>query len=150
VSTLPVPALPLDPDVRRGLELIAELILPGTATLPAGVAVGAHAELLDRALTASPRLVEPVTAFGRRAAEAGAVTLADLQAWSEADCEEVVFALTASYYMAPEVLRALGYPGQMRRPIAEATPEEKQSEELLAPVIARGPAYVPTPELGES
>lgn len=135
----------IDEVVRWGLSLIADLILPGTSTLPAGVAVGAHGELLDWSLAANPRLRRPVVDFGRRAAESGDFSLEDLQAWSEADCEQVVFALTASYYMSSDVRRALGYPGQTRRPIAAATAEEKHTEELLAPVIERGPVYVRAP-----
>jgi hypothetical protein len=47
--------------------------------------------------------------------------------------------------MSSEVRTALNYPGQMRRPIAEATADEKHTDELLAPVIERGPVYVPVP-----
>jgi hypothetical protein len=140
------PPAAIDEGVRRGLALITDVVLPGTSTLPAGVAVGAHSHLLDRALAADPRLVRAVLDFGRRAAAAGTVSLEDMQAWSESDCEHVVFVLTASYYMSSDVRRALNYPGQMRRPIADATAAEKHSDELLAPVVERGPVYVPVPE----
>jgi hypothetical protein len=136
----------VDEEARNGLALITDLILPGTERLPAGTAVGAHLDLLDRALTADPRLIPAVLNFGKRASAAGKVSLEELRSWSEEDCEKVVFALTASYYMSPAVRKALGYPGQARRPIAEATPEEKQTEKLLAPVIARGPAFIAAPD----
>lgn len=69
-----------------------------------------------------------------------------MPSWSEASFERVNFVLTAAYYMASQVRELLGYPGQARRPIAEATPAERHSDELLAPVVARGPIYVPTPK----
>ena len=136
----------IDEGVRRGLALIIDVVLPGTSMLPAGRDVGAHSDLLDRTLAADPRLVRAVVDFGRQAAAAGTVTLEDMLAWSESDCEHVVFALTASYYMSTDVRRALNYPGQMRRPIADATADEKHTDELLAPVVERGPVYVPVPE----
>ena len=136
----------VDDAARQGLAKITELILPGTSSLPSGVSVGAHLDLLDRALTADPRLAPAVVSFGRRAEVAPELTLGDLQEWSECDAETVVFAITAAYYMSPAVKAALGYPGPARRPISEATAEEKQTDELLAPVIARGSIYVPTPD----
>lgn len=134
-------------DVRDGLGLLVDLLLPGTDTMPAGREVGADGELIDRVLDADPTLRDVVIGFGRRAAEAGEVTLADLESWSTTnDCERVVFALTAAYYLSPRAKRAIGYPGQERRPVAEAKPDEVVTDELLAPVRERGTIFVPTPE----
>jgi hypothetical protein len=136
----------IDAHVRAGLRALTEVVLPGTDVLPPGVDVGAHHELLDRALRANPGLSPAVLELGRRAAHAGTVSLDDLLAWPADLSEDLVFALTAAYYMATRVRQALGYPGQVRRPVADATADERVSEDLLAPVIARGPIFVPTPE----
>jgi hypothetical protein len=129
---------------RSGLARIVAVILPGTDRLPSGLQVGAHEQLLDAALAADPRLTPAVIEFGDRAADVESLTIDDLIGWSESSAETVVFALTASYYMSTDVRLALGYPGQQRRPINEATPEEQQTEDLLEPVISRGPVFVPT------
>lgn len=135
----------IDPRTREGLARILDLLLPGTRTLPSGREIGAHEEFLDRVLDASPRLAAPVRRIGDVAAEHESCNLADLQQWAGDELESVVFALQAAYYMAPRVMQAHHYPGQTRRPIAQATPDEVCSENLLAPVVRRGPIYVPTP-----
>jgi len=136
----------LDDATREGLASILDLILPGTAALPSGRTTQAHRELLDLVLQADPTLGGCLRAAGEAAAATGSCTLDDLQAWVGEDDERVVFALNAAYYMSSEVRTALGYPGQSRRPIAQATPDEVASDELVAPVLERGPAYVPTPD----
>jgi len=136
---------PFGPATREGLAKVLDVLLPGTDTLPSGREVGAHEELLDRVLNASPRLEGPVGRVGELAAKHRSCSITDLQEWPGAELETVVFALQAAYYMAPAVMQLHGYPGQTRRPIAEATPDETWSEDLVAPVIERGAIYVPTP-----
>ncbi|MFD7956099.1 hypothetical protein ACFV4X_21705 [Streptomyces ardesiacus] len=136
----------IDDNTRDGLALIADVLFPGTETLPSGRAVGTHLELLDQVLEADPRLEPLLTKVGEPAAASQTCTFADVQRWAGEDIEQVVFALHSAYYMSHEVRSALGYPGQGRRPIALATPEEVCSDELVAPVLARGAVYVPTPE----
>lgn len=133
-------------DVRAGLAAVSEVVLPGTDRLPSGVDVGAHLDLLDRVLVADPSLTAAVVAVGQRAATGGCPPLADMPEWEPWHCESAVFALTAAYYLSPQVLRALDYPGLGPRPIALATPDEVVSEDLLAPVRDRGPCYVPAPD----
>ncbi|MFF9040588.1 hypothetical protein ACF090_34570 [Streptomyces sp. NPDC014892] len=138
-----VPAL--DEHARSGLAKVADVLLPGTGKLPSARSVGVHEVWLDRVLAADPRLIDPLKAVGAAAAAGDSCTLEEIEAWAGPDIEVVVFALTSAYYISPAVLEALGYPGQVRRPISQATPEEAYSEELLAPVRERGPIYVPTP-----
>lgn len=136
----------IDPITREGIALVADTLLPGTALLPSGRSVACHGRLIDRVLAVDPSLRPVVERTGRRAADAGSCTLDELVAWSEGEVEELVRALNLAYYMAPDVLKALRYPGQLRRPIADAGPEERYDEELLAPVRAMGSIYVPTPD----
>ncbi|MFF0227177.1 hypothetical protein [Streptomyces sp. NPDC004629] len=136
----------IDDRTRGGLASILDVLLPGTEQLPSGRAVGAHLELLDKALEADPRLEPAVTRAGERAAASQTCTFADIERWTGKDLEQVVFALHSAYYMSSEVRSALGYPGQARRPITLATPEELCSDELVAPVLARGAVYVPAPQ----
>jgi len=138
-------AAPLDDRLREGLARVLDWLLPGTQALPSGRAVQAHEHLLDLVLRADPTLLECVTDVADRAASVDACTLDDLAQWAGEDTERVVFALQAAYYMSSDVRTALGYPGQGRRPVAQATPEETASDDLVAPVLARGAIYVPTP-----
>jgi hypothetical protein len=130
---------------REGLARIADVILPGTSDLPAGREVGVHLDLLDRVLQADPRLTVAVVAFAARASEADQLSVDRLKSWGDEEFELVAFALTSAYYMSSDVRAMLGYPGQGRRPIALATPDELCSDELIAPVTERGDIYVPTP-----
>ncbi|MER8001030.1 hypothetical protein [Streptomyces sp. NPDC095613] len=136
----------IDDRARGGLASILNVLLPGTERLPSGRAVGAHLELLDTVLEADLRLEPAVARAGDLAAASETCTFADIERWVGEDLEQLVFALHSAYYMSSEVRSALGYPGQARRPIALATPEEVCSDELVAPVLARGAVYVPTPE----
>jgi hypothetical protein len=133
---------PIDDQTRSGLGRIADVILPGTAVQPSGTAAGAHLDLLDLVLEADPRLIDAVLDFGQRATMAEALTVEGLKAWSEENCEKVIFSLTSAYYMSSSVRRALEYPGQSPRPISGATPEEVCSDELIEPVVSRGSIYV--------
>jgi hypothetical protein len=139
-----------DEAFREGIATIMDVVLPGTEALPAGTAVEGHVDLLDRVMTADPRL----TPILRRASEVGIAgfnDLSELQAhFEEAELERLIFALHAAYYMSGEVRQALRYPGQGRYPVALATPDQLCSEELIAPVISRGAIYVPTPEEGSA
>jgi hypothetical protein len=136
----------LDEASRAGLARVLDLILPGAERLPAGTAVHAQGDLLDRVLAADPTLVPVVSTVGRRAAEAGAFTLSDLEEWADGQVERLVFALNAAYYMSSDVRAAVGYPGQRRMPVSEATPDQIVSDELIAPVLKRGSIYVEAPE----
>lgn len=53
---------------RRGVAVTVDVLISGTIRLPCGTAVGAHLDLLDRALEADPRLIPEVVEFGPRAA----------------------------------------------------------------------------------
>lgn len=134
----------LDDQVRAGVARVMALLLPGTETLPSATAVAAHDELLDRVLRADPTL----TPLVHRAGELGVMGITrfeELTAQLGADTERLVFALQAAYYMSAEVRERLGYPGQARVPVSLATPDQLCSDELIEPVEARGPIYVPTP-----
>lgn len=136
----------IDDSTRAGLASIIDVLLPGTGTLPSGRTVGAHLDLLDQVLQADPRLEPLVTRVGELAASSKTCTFADIEGWAGGDLEQVVFALHSAYYMSRDVRSALDYPGQARRPIALATPEEVCSDDMVAPVLARGAVYVPTPQ----
>ncbi|MFC5337085.1 hypothetical protein [Leucobacter denitrificans] len=136
----------MDDVTRQGVARVMDVLLPGTEVLPRATAVDAQGELLDRVLRADPKLEPIVRRCGEQAAQTSEISLADVEQWMGEDTERLVFALHAAYYMSKDVRQALNYPGQGRVPVAEATPDQLVSPELIAPVIERGPIYVPTPE----
>ena len=136
----------LDSRARDGLAAVVDVLLPGTEVLPSGRSVGCQLGQLDKVMRVDASLLPVVRRVAERACNAESCTLDDLVAWAEGEVEQLVRALNLAYYMSREVMDALGYWGQARRPVAEATTDEQWDEELLAPVRARGAVYVPTPD----
>lgn len=136
----------LTPSIREGICKILDVVLPGTNVLPSGREVDAQDGLLDRVLIADDSLTEIVTVAGNKATGESSFSLSNLQDLFGEETERLIFALHAAYYMSPKTRASLNYPGQQRFPISEATPDQICSEELIEPVLSRGPIYVPTPE----
>ncbi|MBP1326705.1 hypothetical protein JOF28_001937 [Leucobacter exalbidus] len=134
----------LDEATRAEVTRIMDVLLPGTDTLPSASAVDAQGELLDMVLRADPTLEPLVRLAGERAAGVE-LSFDVIESWFGEDAERLVFALHAAYYMSTQVREKLSYPGQVRAPVSLATPDQLCSEELIAPVEARGPIFVPTP-----
>ena len=135
---------PISSEERAGLAEILDVLLPGTGVLPNATSINAQDDLLDRVLDADPTLV-PLLAGAGRWARGRKVDFFSLREEMGEDLERLVFALHAAYYMSSEVRERLGYPGQHRAPVSTATPDQLFSDELIEPVISRGPIYVPTP-----
>ena len=138
--------LVLSANAREGIVTILDALIPGTDILPSGREVEAHLSLLDRALVADPSLLPLIEEAALRASTESTISVRMLQDWFSDDAERIVFTLHAAYYMSPAVRAALDYPGQQRFPISEATPDQLCSDELIDPVISRGPIFIPTPE----
>ena len=136
----------LTPDLREGIARMLDPVVPGTDRMPSGRSVDAQGDLIDRVLDADPRLVDLVVYCAKRATERETCTLDDLREWAGDDVERLVFALHAAYYMSREVRDSLGYAGQRRLPVSEATPDQIGTDEIIEPVIARGSIYIPTPD----
>lgn len=133
---------PLSPQQREGLAHIFDVVVPGTDVSPSGRSVAAHEDLMDLVLSADPTLAGIVSTTAEHAATQGGCTLGDLKAWAGEDAERLLFAVHAAYYMSSTVRAALHYPGQKQVPISLATPDQLCSDELVAPVVERGPVYV--------
>ncbi|MBB6627579.1 hypothetical protein H5V45_09615 [Nocardioides sp. KIGAM211] len=137
----------IDENARIGLGRLLDTLLPGTGTLPPARDVADYFELLERVFRADPTLVAPVLDVARRSVEiVGELTVKMLESWGTDQAETVARALHSAYYMSTVVMGALHYPGQGRRPISAATPEERADDELLAPVRERGSIFVDGPD----
>lgn len=130
---------------RTRLAELADALIPAESGMPSASQAGAVGEWLDAVLAARPDLEAPLTALpaatvGLDPAEAVRVLpTRDPAGWSA-----LTAAVTAAYYMNPDVRERIGYAGQ--RAIAFDPDHEDYLEDgLLASVQARGPVYRPTP-----
>jgi hypothetical protein len=125
---------------------LAELMLPGGDVAPPAKEVAQFERTLLKALeVCTDRERANITAIADRVMTLEEIDFDGLDAWNATATEDAYFVLTTAYYMCSEVREELGFPGQVRAPIAEATPDQVLDDELLAPVRARGPIYVVPP-----
>ncbi|MUL46355.1 hypothetical protein FZI85_08550 [Mycobacterium sp. CBMA293] len=134
-----------DDTARTGAARIADLWFPGSARSPRLTALPGYEALLSRALQANPELSEAFIGVAELAAGADELSAEVVAEWPAELVEAAFYFLSCTYYMAPEARRAVGYPGQIRTPSAQATPDQMLDDDLLAPVLALGPTYIPTP-----
>ncbi|MEU9859360.1 hypothetical protein AB0D99_00675 [Streptomyces sp. NPDC047971] len=134
-----------DDRTRSGAASLADLWFPGSARSPRMTALPGYEALLRRALQADPELSEAFLQAADLAAESDELTADVVTGWPVELAEAAFYFLSSTYYMAPEARQAVGYPGQARTPSAEATPDQLVDDALLAPVLALGPTYIPTP-----
>jgi hypothetical protein len=133
--------------LRERLATLADGLIPASDGMPAPSSVDIGGHQLDLVLTSRPDLDGDV----RRALEA-AIDVDDPIRWLEglraedpAASDALVTALVAGYYMHPDVMRLLGYPGQIAEEVrAEGYPAYVE-EGLLERVYERGSIYRPTP-----
>jgi hypothetical protein len=132
---------------RETFRRIADHLVPEAEGMPSASQVGVHACGLDRILSLRPELEGEL----RRALDAatdleGASAARFLNGNDPEGFGTVALIASSAYYMAPEVHVALGYPGQQSRPVAPEEEGDYLVDDLLQPVIDRGPIYRPTPD----
>ncbi len=132
---------------RQTFAALADVLIPEAEGMPAASQVGLQGAPLDQVLSLRPDLHDDF--FRGLAAAAGQEAATVLELLNQEDHKAIGaigVAASAAYYMHPEVHRLLGYPGQTARP---AEPEEENDymhDDLLQPVIDRGPVYREAPE----
>ena len=130
---------------RETFAAIADVLIPEAEGMPAASQVGVQGAALDYVLDLRPEL-RP--AFERGLATcAGAVPAAAAEALNRDDPEALgAIGLIASaiYYMDPGVRMRLGYRGQEQRPARDEEEGDYLRDDLLQPVVDRGPIYRPT------
>ena len=138
-------AASIDSAMRATLRVLADVLSPAADDMPAPSAVEVEGELLDRALGARPDLAPPLIQILKAAAGRDPrLELQRLRAEEPAAFLALATAVAGAYYLHPRVMKLVGYPGPA--PTADEDPDEPLDESLLAPVIARGPIYRPTPD----
>ncbi len=137
----------IDGVLRERLARLADDLIPPVDGMPAPSSIDLAGRQLDGVIASRPDLVTGI----RRALEA-ADGAHDPIAWLEALRTEdppghdaLVTAVVAGYYMHPDVMLRLGYPGQVAQPVSVAGFPDYLNEGLLERVYERGPIYRPTP-----
>ena len=136
---------PSDQD-RATFAALADRLIPAWGRMPAASSAKVEGELLDLVLRVRPDIVEGV----RRAlaACAGKDPSQAINALHSADAEAfgaLSLAITGAYYMADDVWKQLGYPGQDGATYDPHATPDYLTDGTLERVVRRGPLYRPTP-----
>lgn len=138
---------PLDKTLRERLAKIADGLIPEADGMPAPSSVGIGGRQLDVVIGSRPDLAAGL----RRALEAAADVeepvgwLDALRGEDAAGYEALVTVVVAGYYMHPDVMHLLGYPGQVPQEVSVDGFPEYIRAGFLERVYERGPIYRPTP-----
>lgn len=138
------PSALLGQSQRQRLRALANLLIPGGAGLPPAGEAARYDDAVDRTLAARPDLVDVVLPLTASTAEPRAV-LARLRREDPGAFELFAYAAAAAYLMTPQIRRLLGYPGiaPRKEPPHPGEAEYYLEDEILSPVIRRGPIYRP-------
>lgn len=138
----------VDSALRQRLATVADGLIPASDGMPAPSSIGIGKRQLDIVLASRPDLVQGL----QRALEA-ATEVEDPIEWLEALCRKdaaaydaLVTTVVGGYYMHPEVMRLLRYPGQVPQEVSVDGYPAYIEEGLLERVYERGPIYRPAPE----
>ena len=126
---------------RETLAALADALIPATDGMPSASQAGATGALLDEVLTVRGDLEEPLAEL--TAAARGAEPAAEVKRLEAEDpplFEALTTAVAGGYFLSADVRERLGYPGQQAKKL-----EDDFDQELLQPVIDRGPIFRPTP-----
>lgn len=127
---------------RRRLAAMADHLIPADHGMPAPSDVGVHETQLDAVLAARPDLAAAVAeACDERLPADPAQRLDELAHHAPSTHASLLLVIVAAYYMHPAVKTAIGYPGQEARPVNARDYPDWMAEDLLAPVVARGPIW---------
>jgi hypothetical protein len=132
----------LSPAERAKLGGVADLLIPRASGMPSGSDADAHGEHLDRVFDVRPDLLDAVRAGLEEVPEPLPASFAALDALQLAGLRPLADAVTAAYFLNPEVSRLVGYRKRSVIPIRF----DEDLDELVVHVVARGPRYRPTPD----
>lgn len=130
----------LDEAQRAKLAALADHLIPAGAGMPSASEVSVAGTGVDYVLSVRPDLLTPLLA----ALDAGdsAEALAELRADQPATFAALGEIVAGAYFLDRSVQDSVGYHGRVAAP---ADLEAPVDDELLRPVVERGPIYRPDP-----
>jgi hypothetical protein len=133
-----------DAHERQALEKLVDVLIPAGDGFPSASEAGVCGQGLDAVLAARPDLEAGLKeVLGKAANAAPAEAVEELRCHAAAAFGVLAEFAAAAYFMNAAVRRSLGYGGQNAQPI-DPRPDYLD-DDLLEPVIRRGPIYRPTP-----
>ena len=136
----------IEDDLRATFVSIADVLIPAFGSLPTASGAGVGGPVLDRILSLRDDIRD--TFFRGLRTVAGKPPEAAARELNEQDptaLATIGLVASAAYYMDPRVKQLIGYPGQARYEIDPAAQPDYLLDNILQPVINRGPIYRPTP-----
>ncbi|MEH6526826.1 MAG: hypothetical protein V7723_12205 [Sneathiella sp.] len=137
----------LKPIEHETLAALADVLIPSAESMPAFSELKGHQNHVERVLILRPELQADLR---RALARADALSPSDTIEKLNMDDPQAFGTLglvaSSAYYLDASVRKLLGYPGQISRP---ASPDEEHDylhDDILQPVIARGPIYREVPD----
>lgn len=130
---------------RVKLGRVADLLIPATSVMPSGAMADAHGAHIDRVVRVRPDLVDSVRQALRHVPDPLPRSLESLDPQVLSLMRPVADAITAAYFVNPEVARLVGYQKRSLIPIHF----DEDLDTLVSTVTARGPIYRPTPVIEE-
>lgn len=137
----------LDAKRRAALNAIADELIPAALGMPcfsaAGEAAGEVDAMVDHVLSLRPELLDGLTGALDHvtSGEDPADAARRLNSADPDGLATIGLVASSAYYMMPKVRRIMGYRGQEQRPATAAEENDWMQDDLLQPVIDRGPIY---------
>ncbi len=132
---------------REAFAALANVLIPSAHGMPAAPEVGIQDEALDHVLSLRPELANDLVRGIRALGEGNAAAIAEtLSRDDPAALGAIGLVAAAAYYMNTDVRQRLGYRGQESRPATDDEEHDYLRDDLLQPVIDRGPIFRPTPK----
>lgn len=132
---------PLSDDERAKLASVADLLITRSSGMPSASDARVEREFIDRVFGVRPDLLDAVRAGLRQIRSPLPDSFDELESRALPGLRALADAVTAAYFLNPDVARLVGYRKRSVIPIRF----DDDLEGLVAPVSARGPIYRPTP-----
>jgi len=137
----------IEDDLRATFISIADVLIPAYENLPVASEVDVGGPILDRILSLRDDIRDSFFRGLRAAAgKSPDVAARELNEQDPTALATIGLVAAAAYYMDPRVKQLIGYPGQARYEIDPAAQPDYLLDNILQPVIDRGPIYRPTPK----
>ncbi|MEE2803048.1 MAG: hypothetical protein VYB37_01200 [Pseudomonadota bacterium] len=131
---------------RDKFRCIADMLIPEAEGMPSASQVAVHLAGIDHIRKLRPELDENLCRGLDAVADMDCdEAIAYLNAHDPSALGVIALAATSAYYLVPAVQQRLGYPGQLSRPATDAEEGDYFTDDLLQPVINRGPIYRKAP-----
>jgi hypothetical protein len=140
------PARPLTDDEMTALLRVADALIPASGPNPKASDAEQYVSFLQLALAARADVFDGVLAAATKLTGVpdGELLGALRQMWSEdkSSFDPLSAVVAGAYFMTPQVMELIGYPGQHRDPAPLDLAANEIGSGIMDPVLERGSIYV--------